>query len=218
MNSKLPYRYIAIEGNIGAGKTSLAKIIATKFNTELVLEAFADNTFLPQFYEQPERYAFPLEMSFLAERYQQLKQEQEIAFANNRPLVADYIFEKSMLFAKVNLTRHELDLFRKFYELLNTNLQRPDLILFLKKDTDTLLNNISKRGRDYEKLIPATYLDNVTKEYLTHLYSIPEERILIVESNAIDFVEDPSHLRYLLQLVQTEHQPGVHSITFDKKQ
>ena len=218
MNSKLPYRYIAIEGNIGAGKTSLAKIIATKFNTELVLEAFADNTFLPQFYEQPERYAFPLEMSFLAERYQQLKQEQEIAFANNRPLVADYIFEKSMLFAKVNLTRHELDLFRKFYELLNTNLQRPDLILFLKKDTDTLLNNISKRGRDYEKLIPATYLDNVTKEYLTHLYSIPEERILIVESNAIDFVEDPSHLRYLLQLVQAEHQPGAHSIIFDKKQ
>lgn len=218
MTTKLPYRYIAIEGNIGAGKTSLAKIIATKFNTELVLEAFAENTFLPQFYEQPERFAFPLEMSFLAERYQQLKQEQEIAFANNRPLVSDYIFEKSMLFARVNLTKHELDLFRKFFELLNVNLQRPDLILFLKKDTDTLLQNISRRGRDYEKLIPAAYLENVTKEYLSHLYGLDKERILIVESNEIDFVEDPSHLRFLLNLVQKEHQPGIQLIADDKIQ
>ncbi len=216
MTNKLPYRYIAVEGNIGAGKTSLAKIIATKFNTELVLEAFAENTFLPQFYEQPERFAFPLEMSFLAERYQQLKQEQELAFAAGRPLVTDYIFEKSMLFARVNLTLHELDLFRKFFELLNANLQRPDLILFLKKDTPVLLQNIAKRGRDYEKKIPAEYLENVTREYLSHLYSLSKDRILIVESNDIDFVEDPSHLRYLLNLVQVKYDTGIQLIKDEK--
>ena len=165
MKSSLPYSYIAIEGNIGAGKTSLAKIFSGIYNTDLVLEEFADNTFLPQFYENPERFAFPLEMSFLAERYQQLKARQDSAEKNGKVLISDYLFEKSMFFANVNLKGNELDLFRKFFELINKNLKRPDLILFLNKSVSELQKNISKRGRSYEQNIPDNYLESITRQY-----------------------------------------------------
>lgn len=211
-NQALPYSYIAIEGNIGAGKTSLAKIVSNKFNADLVMEEFAENTFLPQFYENPDRFAFPLEMSFLAERYQQLKQRQEISFASNKLLVTDYIFEKSLLFAQVNLKGHELDLFKKFFNLINNSLRKPDLILYLNKSTPQLLENISKRGRNYEKSIPSTYLDKITEQYLFHLKGIKDERILILDSNNIDFVGDSTQLRFILELLNEDHPFAVKHI------
>lgn len=209
MNTSLPYSYIAIEGNIGAGKTSLAKIMSTKFNADLALEGFAENTFLPQFYENPERFAFPLEMSFLAERYQQLKSQQELSTAQNNLLITDYIFEKSMLFAQVNLSHHELDLFRRFFEMINQSLNKPELILYLHKSTPALLSNIAKRGRDYEKSIQGEYLDKVTEQYHQYLKHNPFNTIIIIESDDLDFVENPSHLRYLLELIQKPHRRGL---------
>lgn len=211
-DQSLPYSYIAIEGNIGAGKTSLAKIVSNKFNADLVMEEFADNTFLPQFYENPDRFAFPLEMSFLAERYQQLKLQQEKSLESNKLLVTDYIFEKSLLFAQVNLKGHELELFKKFFSLINSSLRKPDLILYLNKTTPNLLDNISKRGRIYEKSIPASYLDNITEQYLSHLDKIKNERILILDSNNIDFVGDSNQLRYILDLLNEKHPSVVKHI------
>lgn len=211
-DQSLPYSYIAIEGNIGAGKTSLAKIVSNKFNADLVMEEFADNTFLSQFYENPDRFAFPLEMSFLAERYQQLKLQQEKSLESNKLLVTDYIFEKSLLFAQVNLKGHELELFKKFFSLINSSLRKPDLILYLNKTTPNLLDNISKRGRIYEKSIPASYLDNITEQYLLHLDKIKNERILILDSNNIDFVGDSNQLRYILELLNEKHPSVVKHI------
>lgn len=213
MSKPFPYQYIAIEGNIGAGKTSLAKILATKFNASLVLEEFAENTFLPKFYEHPERFAFPLEMSFLAERFQQIISEQKKAIDKKQLLIGDYIFEKSLLFARVNLKGPELMLFSKFYDLIAKDLQKPDLILYLHKKTDLLLKNIDLRGRSYEKSIPADYLNQVSNQYLTHLQSIDNQRIIILESDHLDFVNEHIDLMYILELLQNEHPLSVLNIS-----
>ncbi|MBL7923250.1 MAG: deoxynucleoside kinase [Bacteroidia bacterium] len=209
MKNPLPYSYLAVEGNIGAGKTSLARILSTKFNSALVLEEFAENTFLPQFYEQPERFAFPLEMSFLAERFQQIKLEQQRALENQQVLVGDYIFEKSLLFAQVNLSGAELDLFTRFYKLINPSLRSPDLVLYLHRSTPALLQNIHTRGREYEKSIPAAYLDKLSEAYLDHLQSTHNQRVIILKSDEIDFVNNPADLRFVMDLVQQEHPEKV---------
>ncbi|MFM7015523.1 MAG: deoxynucleoside kinase [Bacteroidota bacterium] len=212
MKSSLPYSYIAIEGNIGAGKTSLAKIFSGIYNTDLVLEEFADNTFLPQFYENPERFAFPLEMSFLAERYQQLKARQESAAKNDKVLISDYLFEKSMFFANVNLKGNELDLFRKFFDLINKNLRQPDMILYLNKSTTELQKNINKRGRTYEQNIPSDYLEKISRQYQHHLSDYSNIPVLFVESDDIDFIENASDLRFLLELIQNQSVKGLQKI------
>ena len=209
MSHSFPYKFISIEGNIGAGKTSLAKILATKFNASLVLEEFAENTFLPQFYEFPERFAFPLEMSFLAERFQQIKSEQKKAQEKGQLLIGDYIFEKSLLFARVNLKGAELELFNRFYELISADLYQPDLILYLNKRTDLLLKNISLRGRDYEKSIPADYLNQISEQYIDHLQSLDNQRVIILESDHLDFVNEHKDLNYIMDLLNAEHPKEV---------
>ena len=208
----MPYKYIAVEGNIGAGKTSLAKILSTKFNASLVLEEFAENTFLPQFYENPERFSFPLEMSFLAERFQQLVSEQRKALEKEQLLIGDYIFEKSLLFARVNLKGAEMELFNRFYDLIAKDLRKPDLILYLHKKTDLLLQNINLRGRTYEKSIPAEYLDQVSNQYLNHLQSLENQRVIILESDQLDFVNEHNDLMYILDLLQNDHPTEVLNI------
>lgn len=208
----IPYPYLVIEGNIGAGKTSLANIIANKFNTSIVLETFAENTFLPQFYQQPERFAFPLEMSFLADRFQQIRQEQESSFQFNKILVGDYIFEKSLLFARVTLNPAEFELFKKFFELIAPALRPPDLLIYLHRSTGKLLENIAKRGREYEKNIQASYLENISKSYLEYIYSIKNQRVIIIEGDQLDFVENPSHLRFLLDVIQAPHPEKLQTI------
>lgn len=212
MSAALPYSYIAIEGNIGAGKTSLAKILANKYNGRLVLEEFADNTFLPQFYEQPERFAFPLEMSFLAERYQQIYREQQAAFSSRQLLISDYIFEKSLLFASVNLKGDEFNLFSRFYSLIQKGLRPPDLMLYIHRTTQQLLRNIALRGREFEKNIPFDYLDRITLSYLQHLKQITAFPVVVINSDELDFVNNPSDLRIILDLLKKTHNLGFQEV------
>src|SRR5579883_2887812 len=152
------YRYIAIEGNIGAGKSSLANLLAKHFNARLILEEFADNTFLPKFYQDAERYAFPLELSFLADRYKQLKQISLSQDLFDQKIVSDYLFTKSKLFARINLNEAEYELFQKVFDIINPNLPNPDLLIYLNAPVSRLQQQIQKRGRAYEQ--------NISKEYL----------------------------------------------------
>lgn len=209
MRYPLPYKYIAVEGNIGAGKTSLASILSSAYHAVPAMESFAENTFLPQFYNDPSRYAFPLEMSFLAERYRQLSYAITEASDEGRPLISDYIFEKSLLFASVNLQGEEQNLFREFFKLLAVNLKKPDLLIYLDKSTDKLLENINERGREFEKSISPEYLDRISEGYLSYLKTLEQERVIIIETNESDFVSNPVHLRYFLDLVRKEHPRGI---------
>ena len=203
-----PYKYIAIEGNIGAGKTSLAQILATKYNAELVLEEFADNSFLAQFYQHPERWAFPLELSFLAERFQQLKQQQEEQALKGGVMVTDYLFEKSLLFAQVNLQGNELELFNRFYSLMKPSLKLPDIVLYLSRSTDALISNISKRGRDFEKKISSDYLSKVSAQYQSYLKAQTAVPVLFIQSDELDFVNHSEDLLYIINLLNHQHQSG----------
>jgi deoxyadenosine/deoxycytidine kinase len=209
VTQRIPYRYLVVEGNIGAGKTSLANILSTVHNTELVLESFAENTFLPQFYAQPERFAFPLEMSFLAERYQQIHQAQAHMEQTGGKLIGDYIFEKSRLFADVTLSGAELELFSRFFHMIEGGLRKPDLIIYLHKSTTSLLKNIAKRGREYEQQIKPDYLDRLSARYLDYLQNLTNQRILLIDSDELDFVERPEHLRLVLDLVMRPLETGL---------
>ncbi|MEP7263855.1 MAG: deoxynucleoside kinase [Bacteroidota bacterium] len=210
MSKEFTYRFIAVEGNIGAGKTSLASIIAHRQNALLALEEFADNTFLPQFYQQPDRYAFPLELSFLAERYQQLKQKIEESVEQDRLLVTDYLFEKSLLFAQVNLQDDELKLFTRFFEMMLPTLRKPDLIIYLDKTTPALSRNINKRGRSFEKEISELYLHKVSESYHRYLTTLSDIPVLFIESDDMDFVNDHAHLKFILSQIEHKRSAGLH--------
>jgi len=147
------YQFIAIEGNIGAGKTSLAKLIAEKCNAKLILEEFEDNSFLPKFYKDPERFAFPLELSFLAERFQQLKDKLASKDMFKTFTIADYFINKSLIFSRKTLQTDEFKLYNTLFEIINQSLIKPDLLVYLYANVDTLQSNIKKRGRDYEQEI-----------------------------------------------------------------
>lgn len=194
------YKYIVVEGNIGSGKTSLANKISESYNRELILEEFADNTFLPQFYLQPDRYAFPLELSFLAERYHQLKKK--LAKLPQQSFVSDYLFEKSLLFAKVNLKEEEFGLYQKFFDLLVKDIPKPDLIIYLDKDIAKLQANIEKRGRAFEKDISDTYLEQIEEGYAKILQN-PQLNVIKIESDELDFVKNEIHYKKVLSKIIT---------------
>ena len=160
------YPYIAIEGTIGAGKTSLSKRLTADWDARLILEEFADNPFLPKFYEQPDRYAFPLELSFLSERFAQLKKEMQHIDMFAPHVVADYMIHKCQIFAQNNLQPDEYELFLKVFQMVEPNLPKPDLLVYLYLPVEQLLKNIHQRGRAYEQKISAEYLDNIQKQYL----------------------------------------------------
>jgi len=184
------YKYIAIEGNIGAGKTSLAKKIAIDFNSKLILERFADNPFLPKFYKDPERYAFTLEMSFLSERYQQISEDLSQLNMFNELIVSDYDIHKSLIFSKVNLNEDEFSLYRKlFYDMYKQTL-KPDLFIFLNQEIPRLQKNINRRGRDYENEITDEYLLKINSGYFEFFKSRPDVNFKIIDISALDFVEN----------------------------
>jgi len=184
------YKYIAIEGNIGAGKTSLAKKIAIDFNSKLILERFADNPFLPKFYKDPERYAFTLEMSFLSERYQQISEDLSQLNMFNELIVSDYDIHKSLIFSKVNLNQDEFSLYRKlFYDMYKQTL-KPDLFVFLNQEIPRLQKNINSRGRDYENEITDEYLLKINSGYFEFFKSRPDINFKIIDISALDFVEN----------------------------
>lgn len=195
------YNYIAIEGNIGAGKTSLSTAIAHDFNAKLILERFADNPFLPKFYEDAQRYAFPLEMSFLADRYQQISDDLSQLDLFKDFIVSDYDIFKSLIFSKITLQSDEFKLYRKLFYLMYKDIAKPDLYVYLYQNTERLQSNIKKRGRDYEQNIDAEYLDKINSGYLEFLKSQPDFNIKIIDISDKDFVKQREDYLSILHLI-----------------
>jgi len=195
------YNYIAIEGNIGAGKTSLANKIAHDFNAKLILERFADNPFLPKFYKEPERYAFTLEMSFLADRYQQISDDLSQLDLFKDFMVSDYDVYKSLIFSKITLPEDEFRLYRKLFYQVYKDIAKPDLYVYLYQNTERLQQNIKKRGRDYEKDIQDDYLEKINAGYLEFLKSQPEMNVKIIDISDKDFLKNREDYLWLLSQV-----------------
>jgi len=198
------FNYIAIEGNIGAGKTTLAHKIAEDFNAKTVLEGFADNPFLPKFYKDQARYAFPLEMSFLADRYQQLSQDLAQFDLFKDFIVADYHIFKSLIFAKVTLGEDEYRLYKTLFDIIYKEMKKPDLYVYLYQNTDRLLENIKKRGRSYEQEIPAEYLDKISRGYLDYIKSQTDLNVLIIDVSDKDFVKNQSDYLQILNEIESK--------------
>jgi 2-amino-4-hydroxy-6-hydroxymethyldihydropteridine diphosphokinase len=196
------FNYIAFEGNIGAGKTTLTTKIAEDFNAKTVLERFADNPFLPKFYEDQNRYAFPLEMSFLADRYKQLSDDLAQFDLFKDFIVADYHIFKSLIFAKVTLQEDEFRLYKTLFDIVYREMPKPDLYIYLYQNTERLLENIKKRGRSYEQNIPADYLDKINSGYLDYIKSQTDLNVLIIDVSDRDFVENQGDYLYILDEIQ----------------
>lgn len=192
------YNYIAIEGNIGAGKTSLVKLISDELNAKLVLERFADNPFLPKFYEDQERYAFPLEMSFLADRYQQLSDDLAQLDLFKNFVVSDYHIFKSLIFAQITLQKEEYILYRKMFDIMYKEITKPDLYVYLYQNTQGLLENIKKRGRDYEQNIKGEYLQKIHEGYKNFITTHKDLKVLIIDVSDLDFVANNEDYRKIL--------------------
>jgi deoxyguanosine kinase len=195
------YNYIAIEGNIGAGKTSLTHKIAEDFNAKRILERFADNPFLPKFYEEPERYAFTLEMSFLADRYQQISDDLSQLDLFKDFMVSDYDVNKSLIFSKVTLSEDEFRLYRKLFYQVYKDIAKPDLYVYLYQNTERLQENIKKRGRNYEQDIKDDYLEKINSGYLEFLKSQPEMNVKIIDISNLDFIENRADYLWILEQI-----------------
>ncbi|RTY93006.1 2-amino-4-hydroxy-6-hydroxymethyldihydropteridine diphosphokinase [Flavobacterium sp. RSP46] len=196
------FNYVAFEGNIGAGKTTLATKISEDFNAKTVLERFADNPFLPKFYKDQNRYAFPLEMSFLADRYQQLSDDLAQFDLFKDFLVADYHIFKSLIFAKITLAEDEYRLYRNLFDIIYREMPKPDLYIYLYQNSERLLQNIKKRGRSYEQKIPAEYLDKINSGYLDYIKSQTDLNVLIIDVSDRDFVKNQADYLYILEEIQ----------------
>ena len=207
------YNYIAIEGNIGAGKTSLASMIAGQYNGKLILEQFEDNSFLPKFYKEPDKYAFPLEMSFLAERYQQLKDQLTKQDLFKTFTISDYLFNKSLIFAKNNLQTDEFALFSRMFTIIDEFLPKPDLMVYLYMDIPSLQRNIKLRGRSYEQSIEDSYLENIQNGYLDHIKKMTGVRVLVIDTSNTDFVNNKADYDSILELIDKDYQPGIQRFT-----
>ena len=195
------YNYIAIEGNIGAGKTSLANMIGDDYNAKLVLERFADNPFLPKYYKDMERYAFPLEMSFLADRYNQLLDDLAQFDLFKNFIVSDYYIFKSLIFAQVSLHKDEYALYRKVFDVMYKEISKPDLYVYLYQSTERLLGNIKKRGRDYEQNIEPEYLEKIHAGYSTFIKSEEGLNTLIIDVSDLDFVNNSDDYRSIINQI-----------------
>ena len=206
------YHFITIEGNIGAGKTTLSHLLARHFNARLVLEGFADNPFLPKFYENPKLYAFPLELFFMAERYKQLKDliQQKDLFQSIT--ISDYLFTKCLLFAKVNLPEDEFRLYQRLFEIIHQQLLQPDLLIYLHTPVSRLQKNIKKRNRPYEQNIPDEYLFNLQQTY-THYIKDHNIKTLFIDASNADFIGNEKHLRVVIDALEHDYEQGQHYLT-----
>ena len=208
-------QYLVIEGNIGAGKTTLATKLASDLNAKLVLERFADNPFLPKFYSNPERYSFTLELSFLADRYKQLNEDLRSVPLFQSLLIADYFFMKSLIFAKNTLSGDEYNLYRQVFEIIYNSIPKPDLYVYLHLPTNKLLENIHKRGREYEQSITAEYLEEIQKGYFDFFRQHPEYTFLIIDTSNIDFVSNSAdYLKLKNTVFDKTYSKGIHTVTF----
>lgn len=188
--------YIAIEGVIGVGKTTLAKLLSREYKTKLVLEDIDGNPFLPQFYENPDRYAFTTQIFFLLSRYNELRNLTNRELFTRR-IISDYTFDKDKLFAFINLEKREVSLYEKIYNLLDKDIVKPNLVIYLQASIDTLTERIKARGRSYERRIKEDYIKLLIRSYNEYFFHSQKSTVLIVNSNEFDFLNEPSHLQLL---------------------
>jgi len=206
------YNFIAIEGTIGAGKTSLAKKIAKDNNAKLILEGFADNPFLPKFYKNQDNYAFPLELSFLAERYQQLSDQLSKQDLFKSFTVADYFINKSLIFAQKTLGEDVFGLYSRLFHIINSSIPKPDLLVYLYVNIPRLQSNIKHRGRDYEQDIQDDYLEKIQSGYMDFIRQQQKMRILILDINNIDFVKNKEDYHRIIELIDQDYEYGIHRV------
>lgn len=205
----MQYKHIAIEGNIGSGKTTLATMLAADYDVRLILEAFAENPFLPKFYESPDKHAFPLELFFMAERYHQLKNLKEQDLFQPQ-MISDYFFVKSKLFAQNNLQYDEMQLFNRLFDIMFSSLSKPDLLVYLYADIIRLQQNIKKRGREFEKNISNSYLKNIQDKYLDYLRKQDDFPVLVLDITEVDFVLDKEVYKSIKEAVMLSYERGIH--------
>jgi deoxyadenosine/deoxycytidine kinase len=203
------YHFITIEGNIGAGKTTLAHLLSKHFNARLILEEFADNPFLPKFYENPKQYAFPLELFFMAERYKQQKDLLQQKDLFQTVTISDYLFTKCLLFAKVNLPEDEFRLYQRLFEIVHQQMVQPDLLIYLHAPVSKLKENIRKRNRSYEQNIPEDYLFNIQETY-THYIRQHNIKTLFIDTSNADFLGNEKHLKAVIDALEHDYTEGQH--------
>ncbi|MBK8787614.1 MAG: deoxynucleoside kinase [Chitinophagaceae bacterium] len=208
----MKYNFVTIEGNIGAGKTTLAHLLSKHFNARFILEEFADNPFLPKFYENPGQYAFPLELFFMAERYKQLKDLLQTKDMFQNITISDYLFTKCLLFAKVNLPDEEFRLYQKLFEIINPQIVQPDIVIYLHTPVKKLQENIKKRNRDYEQSIPNDYLFTLQETYTQYIKQ-HNIKTLYVDAGNADFLGNEEHLKIIINALDKEYEDGQHYIT-----
>jgi len=209
---RMNYNFITIEGNIGAGKTTLAHLLSKHFNARLILEEFAENPFLPKFYESPKQYAFPLELFFMAERYKQLKDLLQTKDMFQNVTVSDYLFTKCLLFAKVNLPDEEFRLYQKLFDIINPQIVQPDILIYLHTPVNKLQENIKKRNRKYEQQIPNDYLFSLQETYTQYIKQHHIKTLIVDASNA-DFLDNPKHLQIVIDALDKDYEDGQYFLT-----
>ncbi|MGN6266462.1 MAG: deoxynucleoside kinase [Ginsengibacter sp.] len=208
----MKYNFITIEGNIGAGKTTLAHLLSKHFNARLILEEFAENPFLSKFYENRQQYAFPLELFFMAERYKQLKELLQTKDLFQNITISDYLFTKCLLFAKVNLPEQEFSLYQKLFDIINPQLIQPDLLIYLHAPISKLKENIKKRNRPYEQSISADYLFSLQQTYTEYIRQHKIKTLFIDVSDA-DFLGNEKHFRTLVEALDKDYNIGQNILT-----
>lgn len=206
------YNFITIEGCIGAGKTTLAKMLAEELNGKLILEQFEDNPFLPGFYKDPERHAFPVELYFMAERFQHLRNLLAQADIFKSFTVSDFLFQKSLIFAQNNLKADEAKLYRMLFDIINPSLPKPDITLYLYAPVEKLLANIKKRGRDYEQGIPAEYLEGIQNAYLEYFKLQTNARIVLLDTTNMNWLESKADYERVKEILNAEWSVGLHYV------
>ena len=203
----MKYNFITIEGNIGAGKTTLAHLLSKHFNARLILEEFADNPFLPKFYENKQQYAFPLELFFMAERYKQLKELLQTKDMFQKITISDYLFTKCLLFAKVNLPEEEFLLYQKLFDIINPQVVKPDLLIYLHAPVSKLKENIRKRNRTYEQSIESEYLFSLQETYTNYIKQ-HNIKTLFIDASSADFLSNEKHLKTVLDALDKDYESG----------
>ncbi len=207
-----PYKYIVIEGTIGAGKTSLATMLSDDMNGSLILEQFEENSFLPKFYQDPEKYSFPLELSFLASRYQQLKEKLKPDLFS-QITIADYFIDKCLIFSRKTLQNDEFTLFRRLFSIIIAQLPQPELLVYLYKKPTHLKHNIIMRGREYEQNISITYLESIQESYMNYINEAGLPKVVIIDSSNLDFVHNHEDYQLLKEIIFAEYTSGIHTLT-----
>ncbi|MGH2563112.1 MAG: deoxynucleoside kinase [Ginsengibacter sp.] len=205
----MKYNFITIEGNIGAGKTTLAHLLSKRLNARLILEEFADNPFLPRFYENQRQYAFPLELFFMAERYKQLKDLLQTKDMFQNVTISDYLFTKCLLFAKVNLPEEEFLLYQKLFDIINPQLVQPELLIYLHAPVKKLKENIRKRNRSYEQAIATEYLFSLQETYTQYIKQ-HNIKTLFIDASEADFLGNENHLNAVLEALNNDYDKGQH--------